>query len=126
MPGGSANEPGGYTFEGMSPGSANEPPIVPAAVYKPTITSIVPNTCPVGGADITVKVTGTGFFAKSVCFVGGLVRATVFNGDGTLSVTFKPSTRTPGVVKVIVRNGVYPSNGVDFTFTATAEDQPGD
>jgi hypothetical protein len=123
MAGGSANEPGGYTFEGMSPASANEPATVPAGVLAPKITSVVPNSCPVGGPDITVKLTGTGFFAKSVCFVGGLLRATVFNGDGTLSVTFKPATRIPGVLPVIVRNGVYPSNSMPFTFTAAAEEE---
>jgi hypothetical protein len=116
----SINEPGGYVFESMSPGSINEPPVVPAGVYSPKITSLVPASCPVGGASVLVTVTGTGFFAKSVCFVGELDRTTVFNGDGTLSVTFRPATRTPGTVKVIVRNGVYPSNAVDFVFTAAA------
>jgi hypothetical protein len=107
----SINEPGGYVYDAMSPGSANEPPRLPAGVFAPKITSLVPNTCPVGGADITVKVSGTGFFEKSVCFVGAPNRPTVFNpADGSLSVT-------PGTVKVVVRNGVYSSNAVDFTFT---------
>lgn len=117
----SINEPG-YNFEGMSPGSINEPPVIPAGVYAPKITSIVPNSCPVGGSNITVTLTGTGFFAGSVCFVGGLNRSTAFNADGTLSVTFRPATRTPGTVKVLVRNGSYPSNSVDFTFTAAVGD----
>ena len=119
----SINEPGGYTFDRMAPGSINEPANLPPGVFTPKITSVVPNTCPVGGADVTVKVSGTGFFDKSVCFVGTLNRATVFNpADGTLSVTFKPATRNPGVVPVVVRNGSYSSNSVNFTFTATAED----
>jgi IPT/TIG domain len=114
----SINEPGGYAYEGLSPGSANEPPKIPAGAYAPKITSLVPNSCPTGGADITVKVTGTGFFEKSVCFVGAPNRPTTFNpADSSLSVTFKPSTRTPGTVKVVVRNGAYSSNAVDFTFT---------
>jgi len=113
----SINEPQTYGFEGMAPGSINEPPVVPVGVFAPKITSLVPNSCPIGGPDVVVVVTGTGFFGKSVCFVGGLVRATVFNADKTLSVTFKPSTRTRGTVPVVVRNGVYPSNAMDFTFT---------
>ena len=123
----SINE-GGYTYDGISPGSANEPPVVPPGVYAPRITAMVPTTHAIGGPDFTVTLTGTGFFAKSQCFVGDLPRATVFNADKTLSVTFKSSTRVTGTVKVIVRNGPYPSNAVDFTFTATElkEDQPGD
>lgn len=117
MAGGSLNEPGGYTFEGMSPGSINDPPALPAGVFSPKITALAPDNTPIGGTDIVVTVTGTGFFNKTVCFVGGLNRPTVFNADKTLSVTFKPSTRTRGVVKVVVRNGVYSSNAVDFTFT---------
>jgi hypothetical protein len=119
----SINEPGGYTFDRMAPGSINEPVNLLPGVYTPNITSLVPNSCKVGGPDITVTVSGTGFFDKSVCFVGTLNRATVFNpADGTLSVTFKPATRNPGVIPVVVRNGSYSSNSVNFTFTATAED----
>jgi hypothetical protein len=117
----SINEPGGYVFDEMAPGSHNEPPKVPAGVYAPKITLLTPNTHAIGGPDITVTVTGTGFFDKSVCFVGGLNRATVFNADGTLSVTFKPATRTPGVTPVVVRNGAYASNSMPFTFTATKD-----
>lgn len=117
MPIASINEPG-FNTQGMAPGSVNEPPVLPPSVLKPTVTAIVPNTCPVGGADIVANVTGTGFFSGTVCYVGALVRQTVFNpGDGSLSVTLKPSQRTPGTYQVYVRNGQYSSNSVPFVFT---------
>jgi hypothetical protein len=108
----SINEPQAYGFEGMTPGSINEPVVVPGA-FAPKITSLVPNSCPIGGPDVVVTVTGTGFFGKSVCFVAGLVRSTAFNADKT----FKPATRTRGTVPVVVRKGAYSSNAFDFTFT---------
>jgi hypothetical protein len=117
----SINEPLPYSFEGMMPSSINEPPNVPAGVLAPKITLLTPNTHAIGGPDITVQVTGTGFFDKSVCFVGDVIRTTVFNADGTLSVTFKPATRNPGVMPVVVRNGAYSSNSMPFTFTATKD-----
>lgn len=118
----SVNEPG-YTAEQMRLDSINEPQKSSPGLYAPTITSIVPNTCAVGGPDYNVKITGTGFFAQSQAFVGEQTRVTVYNADGTLTVTLRPSTRVPGTVKVVVRNGQFSSNQVDFTFTATAEEK---
>ena len=114
----SINEGSGSTFEGMSPGSINEPPVVPAGVYKPQITAMVPSTHVINGPDFAVTLTGTGFFNKTVCFVADQNRPTVFNADKTLTVMLKPP-RSAGTVKVIVRNGSYPSNSMNFTFTAT-------
>jgi len=121
MPGGSANEPGGYTFDGMSPGSANEPPKVPAGVLAPKITLLTPSTAVVGSANFTLYVTGTGFFDKSVIFVNGVNRVTKLESDGRLSTQIRPGTWTPQTVKIVVRNGVYSSPSADFVFTATAE-----
>ena len=58
-------------LEGMSPGSANEPPVVPPASTSRRSRPWCRATHAINGPDFTVTLTGTGFFAKSLCFVGG-------------------------------------------------------
>ena len=115
----SINEGSGFTFEGMSPGSINEPPVVPAGVYKPQITSMVPSTHAINGPDFTVTLTGTGFFKRQCAS-----RRTRTGRRCSTPTRRCPSCSSlpgprPGTVKVIVRNGAYPSNAMDFMFTAT-------
>jgi hypothetical protein len=118
----SINEPGGYTFTGMAPGSINEPAAVPAGVYKPVITALTPPSVPVGGSNTTLYVTGTGFFDKTVIFVNGQNRATKLEADGRLSTVMRPANWGPQTVQIQVRNGVYSSNVADFTFTPAVGD----
>ena len=110
----SINEPGRHTFEGMQPGSINEPVQVPEGVLAPRITVLSPTA---GNVSVTstIYLTGVGFFGKSVVFINDIARATKFEADGRLSVVWKPM----GVqtAKFRVRNGVYTSNSADFPVT---------
>jgi hypothetical protein len=102
--------------------STNEPPKIPADARTPKITLLTPNTAVCGSANLTLYVTGTGFFEKTIIFVNGQNRVTKLESDGRLSTQIRPSTWTPQTVKIVVRNGVYSSPSADFVFTASAEE----
>jgi hypothetical protein len=87
-------------------------------VKEPTITLLSPSSSPVGGANFTLFLTGTGFFDKSVVFVNGGNRVTKLESDGRLSTVMRPSAWTPQTAQIQVRNGIYPSNTMDLVFTA--------
>ena len=115
----SINESGGYQYEGMTPGSVNEPPLFPSPPGSPVITSIAPATAVCGAADITLAVTGTGLAAASRIFFDGVQKSTTLQGDGTLTARIKPvNWAVPATVQVQVRNGMVPSNLKPFVFTA--------
>ena len=99
----SINEPGKYTFEGMAPGSVNEPVSVPAGVRAPQITALAP---PGGNVSVTStiyrdrqRVSST----KAWCSSTRSRAPPRSTPDGRLSVTWKPM----GVqtAKFRVRNG---------------------
>jgi hypothetical protein len=119
----SINEAGGYVYEAMTPSSINEPTVYPPPTPPPVIASIAPATAVIGGADVILAVTGTGFFATSAIFFDGQKKTTTLGGDGKLTARIKPvNYAAPATVQVQVRNGAAPSNLKSFVFTATAEE----
>jgi hypothetical protein len=80
----------------------------------------MPNTAEVGGPDLTVTVSGSGFTPESVIVWNGGDEPTTFLNKSTLTTTVKPSTASgPVTVPITVRNGELTSvEAVNFTFIA--------
>lgn len=83
----------------------------------PTVTALDPATAESGAADLTLKITGTGFSSSSIIVFADHDEPTTFAEDGTLSTGVRPSLFAPAVVPVAVRNGPARSGALDFTFT---------
>jgi hypothetical protein len=83
-----------------------------------TLTAIAPNTAVIGGADLTLTATGTGFTAASVIVFGGAALTTTFVSATELSATVQPATASEGIVPVLVRTGAQDTAALNFTFTA--------
>ena len=87
----------------------------------PVVSAVTPNTAVIGGADLTISVTGSNFGDTSVIMFNGGEEPTTFVSNTELNTIVKPSTAgTPGAFPVAVRNESQTSNSVDFTFTAAA------
>jgi IPT/TIG domain len=100
---------------GGEPPEPIDPPVEPGT---PVISSINPANAEVGGADLTMTVTGTGFTAASVILFNNGEEATTFVSETELSTGVKPSLASgPAVVPVQVKEGDLVSAPVDFTFT---------
>jgi hypothetical protein len=91
----------------------------PASV--PTIVSLTPNTAVVGGPDLEMTVTGTGFDESSVIDFNGSDERTTYISPTSVSTTVKPSLASgASTVNIKVRSGEYGySNALPFTFTVT-------
>jgi hypothetical protein len=106
----SINEPSTPAFEEV------------AGAVKPTITALMPDSCAVGDADVTLFISGEGFGENSTIFFAGHDEPTTLNEDGTVSTGVKPALwGAPVTVKVRVHNGTQSSNALDFTFAAAAD-----
>ena len=121
------NIPGGSPFTPPSNWAVNAPPGGSPSeememLYDPHISSLAPNTGAVGAAR-TVTVNGTNFFAASKVEVNQMDVATTYVSATALTAVI-PDRVTAGTVRVTVRNPTVEmeSNGVDFTFTAAAEE----
>jgi IPT/TIG domain len=85
---------------------------------KPVINSLLPNTAVVGGPDVTMLVTGSGFALGSVIVWNGGDEPTTYQSSSELMTVVKPSTASgPWTIPVAVRNGSIMSNEMSFTFT---------
>src|SRR5579864_6981551 len=84
-----------------------------------TVTSLTPNTSPIGEASVKVTIAGTSFSSASVVNWDGRELRTTFINATTLEVDIFPDTvYTPGAVDVLVKDGTEVSNTVVFTYTA--------
>lgn len=109
---GSINEAGTYSRDMVLPSSINE------ASNAPVISGLNPPKWPVGGADITLTVTGAKFTVASVVNFGAIDRSTTFVNAGALTIRIRPSNWGPGAAACFVKNGAIASNAVSFTWTA--------
>lgn len=89
-------------------------------VPNPVITSLVPNTAVVGGADFTLQVLGTGFTATSVIHINGVAAApTTFVSETELSTPVDMGlVLAPVVAPITVVDSGVTSAALDFTVTA--------
>lgn len=95
--------------------------IVNAFMHRPTITSLVPATAVVGGADLTLQVNGTNFTEDTYILFNNGREPTTFVSATKVTTGVKPSlVGAPIVVPVTVNTpGSAESNSKTFTFTAT-------
>lgn len=84
----------------------------------PTLTALDPATAVIGGADVTLTVTGTGFTENSVILFNNSPEPTTFVSDTVVTTIVKPSTASgPWTVPVTVSNRARAiSNPLDFSF----------
>lgn len=98
---------------------SGEVPVTPAAV-APAITSLSPNTIPIGGPDIQMIVNGSGFNEISKIVFNGYDEPTTMLSPTQVRTIVTPSLfAVAAVLPVQVRNGSAKSNSLNFTFTAT-------
>lgn len=89
-------------------------------VTMPTVSALDPNTAEVGGAIVTMIVTGTGFDPGTTVIVfNGGDETTDYIDDTHVSTFVQPATASAGItVPVTVRNGTKIADPpLDFTFT---------
>jgi hypothetical protein len=90
----------------------------------PVLSGIDPDSAVIGGPDLTMTVTGSGFGPGTVITFNGGEETTAFVDSRTLTTIVKPSTATtPGTYPVTVFNPLGESVAAGFTFTA-AEPEP--
>jgi hypothetical protein len=93
----------------------------PPPVGAPKLTSIDPTTAEIGGPDLTLTATGSGFGPDSYLTFNGGQESTVVVDNNTLTTIVKPSTATlPGTYPVTVVNAFGQSTSAGFTFTEGA------
>ena len=115
----SINEPQSSRLFNYAHQSINEPPAMPDAPGAAVLSNIDPDTAVIGGPDITMTATGSGFGPGSVITFNGGEETTVFVDANTLTTIVKPSTATtPGTYPVTVVSAFGESAPAGFTFTA--------
>jgi hypothetical protein len=118
----SINEPNAPTTPGVLGGSINEPFKIPEGADAPSIDSIEPTEATIGDPSFTLFITGSGFIPQSVINFAGQDEPTTLNEDGTLSTGINMDVwHGPDTLPVVVKNGPFTSNAVNFTFEAAAE-----
>lgn len=101
------------------PHGVPEPPVLPPSLEALVINSLDPNTAVVGGPDLTMTVTGSGFTSSSVIVWNGGDEATTFVSNTQVTTGVRPSTASgPWSIPVAVRNDAKISNSLAFQFTA--------
>jgi len=96
-------------------------PLPPEVILpNPIITSLVPNTATVGGADFTLQVLGTGFTSTSVIYINGVAASpTTFVSETELSTPVDMGlVLNPVVAPITVVDGSVTSAALDFTVVA--------
>jgi hypothetical protein len=114
----SINEAGAYARVALMPGSNNEPPVNPGG--RPLLTSVTPNSAPLGGVDVTVTVAGVLFGPWTVMLFKGIAQTTTFVDNTHVTFVVKPTTagyvrNRPYAVQAL--NGSFFSGVLNFTFT---------
>lgn len=92
------------------------------SVEPPVVASLNPATAPLGSANFTLHVTGTGFGPQSKIVWNGGVEPTTFVSEGELTTMVNMDTAQQAVqipVQVQNENGVL-SNSLQFDITAAA------
>lgn len=116
---GSINEPPGSNVYDRDESYFTDgtPPDLPESGV-PVLTSITPDTAEIGGPDVTLECTGTGFTRNTVItFNGGDEPTTVVSATKVTTIV-KPSTATTaGTYPVTVKHGGGESAPQEFTFT---------
>jgi hypothetical protein len=89
----------------------------------PVLTSIDPTSAEIGGADVTLTCTGSGFTEESVIVFNGSAEPTTFVSDTELTTIVKPSTAS---IVISVPVAIYQDSGRSgdqmFSFTEAAEE----
>jgi hypothetical protein len=80
------------------------------------IESMTPDTGPVSINEIDLTVSGIGFASDSVIVFDGEPQDTVFQTVVELTARVKPKAPVAGPVPVLVRNTLFDSNTVQYTF----------
>lgn len=88
-----------------------------AAVPAPTITSLTPNTAPVGSPTLGVVITGTGFTAWSKVRSGNYPISSKYISPTQLQIYEKPWASVAGTVTIVVTDHNVDSNASNFVFT---------
>ncbi|SIO49795.1 IPT/TIG domain-containing protein [Bradyrhizobium erythrophlei] len=109
-----------YDGSPIDPQSPN--PAVPHPPGSPIITSLVPTTGALPSAPIALTVDGSGFTAAAKVIFNQNAVATTFVSSSQL--TCSVTAAAAGSYPVEVHDSGGYSNVLQFTFTATAEDQP--
>ena len=96
-----------------------------AAPASPVVTSISPASLPAGSPDTQISVLGTGFDAGSVATLNGTLTESFVTSETYLQTTVPAALMaSAGTIAVGVnKQGVGPSNTVDLTITAAADDE---
>jgi hypothetical protein len=83
----------------------------------PALTSLSPDTAVSGDPDFVLSCIGTGFDADSVIKFGDIDEPTTFVSDTEVTTIVKPTLFTPSTVPVLVHEGPFFTDPIDFTFT---------
>jgi hypothetical protein len=100
----------------IPPGSSFEVEYEPIPA-PPTLTSISPDTAVSGDLDFTLSCIGTGFDANTVIRFGDFDEPTTLVSDTEVTTVVKPSLFAPATVPVVVHEGPFNTDPIDFTFT---------
>jgi len=114
---------GSVSITVTNPGSITSSPVtLTVAPNEPTITSLDPNTVPIGNQNVTVTVTGTNFASTAQVRVNNSGRQTQFISDTTLKFDLIPSDIShTGTLSVVVLNpNSKLSNSVTLQVTQSA------
>lgn len=114
---------GNVSITVTNPGSAASSPVtLTVAPNQPTITSIDPNTVPIGNQNVTITITGTNFASTAQVRVNNSGRQTTFVSDTTLKFDLIPSDiAKTGTLSIVVLNpNSKLSNSVALQVTQSA------
>lgn len=82
-----------------------------AATYPFTVTSLNPNTIPLGSANTSVDVVGVDFQSGSTAYVDGVAMSTTFVSPTLMRFTFTAAAAaTPGYKGVVIKRTTFASN----------------
>lgn len=97
-----------------TPGGTTSPPVAPI------LTTLVPNTAPIGCPDmITERLLGSNFTASTIVTLNGVPTATTFVNSTELNFTLNPPTAATGVIQVGAQTGsLIAAPTIPFTWTA--------
>lgn len=113
--------------EELGPPPGPQPGPEPEPGSEPTLTSIDPATAEMGGADVTMTLTGTNFTETSIIYFNNGAENTEFVSDTELTTVVKPSLVSTAIeVPVWVQQGSVQTDPQTFAFTETAAPEGGE
>jgi hypothetical protein len=88
----------------------------------PALTSLNPNSAPIGGEPVLLECIGTGIMAETVIvFNGGVEPTTVVDTTRCTTMVYPSTAGTPGSYPVLLRTFTHETAPQMFTFTDPAE-----